>query len=330
MKKLLLAGLLICSVTQVQAQFNRQPGMSGQSGRNPGKMKEKILQRFDLDGDGVLSDEERAAAQQAMPRGRKGGQKQGPGQDRQPGQWQQPGMQQPGMQQPGMQPQHEKMQQLQKQLDNVLVRLQAESPEKYQKLIERYDANSDKKLDDVERGNMLAEKHMRKMTMMRFDQDRDGQLNEAEKSNLEQEHQKQMQAFAQQDPQRFQGLLQKFDQNADKNLQFEEWAQALRSGAVPPPMPPGRQGMPGQMQGMGQNQGGFQQQPMQGRPANGQWQNQQHPGQHPGQWQNQNQQQQQQSPQVPDDGGLLDGISIGTPSEPAGDDDALGLDFLDF
>ncbi len=321
MKKIILAGMLICSLVPADAQNQSRPGFSGQGKRMGNQFRQKLIERFDLDGDGQLNEQERAAAEQARMQRQPFGQR-----GQKPGEFQNNG-----------QNQH-----LQQQFNEVMEKLKKESPEKYQKILQRFDANSDNNLDEFEMNNIRAERQTKKMILQRFDSDGDGKLNDAERLRLDDEHQQQMDRLAQGDPQLFVNLLEKFDKNADKKLQIEEWGHALRSGALPPPMPHGRPGMPGNMgmhpqgpQGMPGNMG-MHPQGSQGMPGNMGMHPQGPqgmPGQRPGTY-NQNSAGNQNPPPQPDDGGLLEGVDLGhsnAQNAPENDSDIdVDLDFLDF
>ncbi|MEW6711288.1 MAG: hypothetical protein AB1403_15780 [Candidatus Riflebacteria bacterium] len=300
MKKFLVTALLVGASFSLTAQEQTGPGFQP-GGQENGPMKKRMLQRFDKDGDGVLSDQERAEMQKEMG-------------DRMPGSKRHSGK--------GFGFREKVGGKIKEKFAEVVKKIQQADPERYQKLLEKFDGNSDNVLDEHEFMTMKSEQNTKKMILGMFDKNKDGKLDEDEKSALKVEHQKNMEMFQQHEPQRFQMALDQFDANKDQKLQFEEWGEAVRKGALPPPGPP-PQGMPGQIGGQrpmhGQPPMGFQ-----GQPGSGMVN---HPGnQNPGQ---------PQPPASGDDGGLLEGITLGG-AEPAksGEDDEvdfdLGEDFLDF
>ncbi|MFZ5950789.1 MAG: hypothetical protein ACOYXC_08785 [Candidatus Rifleibacteriota bacterium] len=311
MKKILVAALLVGATFSLSAQ--EQPGSGFQPpGQENGPMKKRMLKRFDKDGDGVLSDQERAEMQKEIG-------------DRMPGNQRHSGQ--------GFGIREKVGGKIKEKFAEVVKKIQQADPERYQKLLKKFDRNSDNVLDEHEFMTMRSEQNIRKMIMDRFDQNKDGSLDENERAQFEAEHQKNMEFFQQVEPQRFQLALGQHDANKDGKLQFEEWSEAVRKGTLPPPGPP--QGMSGQMMGgqppmPGQPPMSFQGQPGPGMPNQGG----NRPG-HPGNMGNQNPQQPPQPPVTGDDGGLLEGITLGgtEPAKSADEDEVdfdLGEDFLDF
>ncbi|GEM_PF-5936978 len=290
MKKILVTALLVGASFSLSAQ--EKPGSGFQpGGQENGPMKKRMLQRFDKDGDGVLSDQERAKMHKEMG-------------DRMPGNKRHSGQ--------GFGFREKVGEKFKEKFAEVVKKIQQADPERYQKLLKKFDGNSDNVLDEHEFMVMKSEHNTKKMILGMFDKNQDGKLDEDEKSALNAEHQRNMEMLQQNEPQRFQMALKQFDANKDQKLQFEEWGEAVRKGALPPPGGP-PQGMPGQIEWQHPMRG---QQPMHDQPPMG-FQGQPKP------------------PVSGDDGGLLEGITLGG-AEPAKSGEGaevdfdLGEDFLDF
>jgi len=65
MKKLLLAALLACLSLPALAADDQAPAPGPAKGLR-GRIREKVIEKFDKDGDGKLAPEERAAAREAL------------------------------------------------------------------------------------------------------------------------------------------------------------------------------------------------------------------------------------------------------------------------
>ena len=129
-----------------------------------GEMRKKLLEKFDADGDGKLNDDEKAKAREAM-RKRRGDKTRG---DRKPGD-KKPGSdkaregRRPGKGGPGA--------------------------DFRKKMLEKYDADKDGKLNEEERGKAREEmkkhfKERRAEMLKKFDKDGDGKLSEEERKAL--------------------------------------------------------------------------------------------------------------------------------------------------
>lgn len=300
MKKMILLGVLVLQITQIYAQPQRQ-GKFGRQRPN----KQELLKRFDLDGDGVLSQEERASAFKQRSQGQQskqfGQKQQGQGQDNLDGD-----------------------KKMKTELGRILKNLQKADPEKYKKLIKLFDNNSDGSLGDDEILNMVAERKMRKIVMKKFDKNQDGKLDDKEQASFENVHQERMRTLSQRNPDLYGKILDRFDANKSTTIDSGEWLLALRSGIASVPNSTQRDGRMGQQnlrgQGFERAQYGEQSNPQRIGKGRDDKQNPQYRAEH------------KRAPQG-EDGGLLKGINTEQDQKKSGpevSEDDMDLDFLDF
>ena len=173
-----------------------------------GEMRKKLIEKFDADGDGKLSDDEKAKAREAMKKrrgqGRSGGDKARGGR---------------GKGRPGG----------------------GASADFRKKMLEKYDADGDGKLNEEERGKARKEmqkhfKERREAMLKKFDKDGDGKLNEDERKALHAEMKKRRGdrkrpggPGKRPSPEMRKKLLEKFDADGDGKLNEDERAKARES-----------------------------------------------------------------------------------------------------